>query len=81
MARLFRVFTLERGLIASSLAILAGGALIAVVFARWWASGFGALDSAHTLRLVIPGVTLFMIGVQTAFGSFFLSLLGLSRKR
>ena len=79
-SRLYKFFTLERGLIAGCAACLAGLALIAAVILQWSSSGFGALDSSRTLRLVIPGTTLLMLGVQTVFGSFFLSLLGMSRK-
>ena len=47
---------------------LAGLILIAVAFKEWSAVGFGALDYSHTMRLVIPGVTLAAIGFQTNSG-------------
>jgi hypothetical protein len=46
----------------------------------WQARHFGALDFAHTMRLVIPAVLFLTLGVQTIFGSFFLSVLGLRRR-
>jgi hypothetical protein len=32
------------------------------------------------LRLTLPSATLFMLGVEVIFASFFLSLLGLNRR-
>jgi hypothetical protein len=46
----------------------------------WLSAGFGPLDYRSTMRLVIPGVTLAALGVQTVFSSFFLSLLGMPRQ-
>ena len=46
----------------------------------WRLAGFGPLDYAHTMRWVIPGVTLVALGVQTVLGSFFASVLGMARK-
>jgi hypothetical protein len=43
-------------------------------------TGFGDLDYAHTMRLVVPGVTLTALGFQTVLSSFFVSILGLHRR-
>jgi glycosyltransferase involved in cell wall biosynthesis len=72
--------TLEKGLLAGALAFLAGLLLLAYATAQWRAVGFGNLDYARTMRLVIPGVTLSALGFQTALSSFFLSILGLHRR-
>ena len=77
---MFKVFTLERGLIAGAFSALIGATLIGIATFSWIQTGFGALDSHHTLRLVVPGVLFLMLGVQTILGSFFLSILGLKRK-
>jgi glycosyltransferase involved in cell wall biosynthesis len=78
--RFFKVFNLERGLVAGALVTVAGIALLAVVLYRWWAQGFGPLDYRATLRLTIPGVMFTSLGVQTILFSFFASILGLRRR-
>jgi glycosyltransferase involved in cell wall biosynthesis len=80
MERVFRVATLERGLAAGALAMLVGAALLAIALDQWRLVHFGALDYAHTMRYVIPGVTLTTLGVQTVLSSFFISILGLRRQ-
>ena len=77
--RLYRFFTLERGLMFGGTIGICGLALIAVAFNEWRVVQFGALDYRHTLRLVLPGVLLLTLGVQAVFASFFLSILGLRR--
>ncbi len=72
--------TLERGLVAGLLALVAGGGLITGAAAQWQAVDYGALDYAVTMRWVIPGVTLAALGCQTLFASFFLSVLRMARK-
>lgn len=76
---LFRYVTLETGIVAGSLLFLAGMGLSIYGFTSWSATSFGPLDPSVTLRLVIPAVTLIMIGLQTILSSFFLSILGLER--
>jgi hypothetical protein len=83
--RLMRVFnryvTLERGMIAGVTSFVAGLGLLAGAVSQWWTAGFGALDYPHTMRWVIPGVTLAALGFQTIFSSFFISILRMARKR
>jgi len=43
-------------------------------------ASFGTLDYAQTMRLVVPGVTLTALGFQTILSSFFVSILGMSRR-
>ncbi|OLE98005.1 MAG: dolichol-P-glucose synthetase [Cyanobacteria bacterium 13_1_20CM_4_61_6] len=71
---------LERGLIVGVSLILTG--LVCSVYSVWtWKrASFGILDSAHTLRIIIPAITALIIGVQIVFSSFFLSVLGLRRR-
>ena len=72
--------SLERGLIFGSVALLAGVGLLLGAVAQWQAAGFGRLDYAHTMRWVIPGVTLTALGFQTVLASFFVAVLGWYRK-
>lgn len=69
-----RWFTLERGIVVGAMLLLGGVGLVASVGARWLASDFGELPrSDHGFAIV--GLTTAVIGMQTIFSSFFLSLL------
>ncbi|HTL59594.1 MAG TPA: glycosyltransferase family 2 protein [Candidatus Limnocylindrales bacterium] len=78
--RFFRFFTLEKGLLLSGLAVTGGLALLCGVTATWALGGFGPLDYAHTMRFVIPGVTLVTLGVQTILSSLMISIMSLAAK-
>ncbi len=77
----FRVVNLERGAMAGLLAALAGLGLMACVFWTWRGTEFGRLDYASTMRWAIPGATLTALGIQTILSGFFVSILGMNRKR
>jgi glycosyltransferase involved in cell wall biosynthesis len=72
--------SLEIGAGLGALAILVGLLLLALAVNKWRGAGFGALDYASTMRLVVPGVTLTALGFQTVLSSFFISVLGLRRR-
>jgi glycosyltransferase involved in cell wall biosynthesis len=72
LERLRRRIHLEHGLLLGGALLAGGAALLLVVFVRWAHAGFGALADEYPTAL---GVTLFGLGVQTIFGSFFLALL------
>jgi len=79
--RLFdRWVTLETGLAASSLALLAGACLVGHVILAWSAAGFHGLAYGDTMRWMIPGVLFVVLGAEGVFGSFLLSLLGVRRR-
>jgi glycosyltransferase involved in cell wall biosynthesis len=80
MQRLFQRIDLERGLLAGAAAMAFGIVLLGTVVLKWWDAGFGRLDYPTTLRWTITGFTLTSLGLQTVFGSFFLSILGLKRR-
>jgi hypothetical protein len=54
--------------------------LLGLAIHKWYAAGYGPLDYPSTMRLVIPGATLFALGFQTVLGGFFVSMLGMSRR-
>ena len=81
LQRAFKVFTLERGVVAGLLASLAGLAFIAVPVWLWLRSGLGDLNPETTLRPMIVGSTLLAVGIETVLMSFVLSMLGMERKR
>jgi hypothetical protein len=80
MSRLFRIVNLERGAATGAAMTLVGLILLVTAVNQWRLSGFGPLDYSHTMRRVIPGVTLTALGFQTVLSSFFLSILGMRRK-
>jgi glycosyltransferase involved in cell wall biosynthesis len=80
LTRMSRYMTLEVGLIAGVLLILAGAGAWVLGLEYWRIRQFGALDPEKTLRIVIPGVVCFTLGFQVVLSSFFLSVLGLSRR-
>jgi hypothetical protein len=80
MMRLFDYVNLERGILASVLLCAGGSVLLAMAVLAWSEAGFGPLDYARTMRLVIPGAMLVALGFQSLLGSFFLSILGMKRR-
>jgi glycosyltransferase involved in cell wall biosynthesis len=80
LARFFEIATLERGLVLSALAMLVGSTLLLLAMNRWRLADFGALEYSATMRLVIPGTTVFALGFQTVLSSFLLSMLGIARR-
>jgi glycosyltransferase involved in cell wall biosynthesis len=80
LTRMFRYVTLEVGLVAGALLILAGAGAWVLGLEYWRIRHFGALDPEKTLRIVIPGVVCFTLGFQVVLSSFFLSVLGMSRR-
>jgi hypothetical protein len=77
LRRVLALFSLERGIVAGLLIAAAGLGFLAAAILKWRAAGFGIISYPESLRLVIPAVTCMMLGVQTLFSSFFLSILEL----
>ena len=75
--RLFRYFTLERGILLGFILMIGGGWLILEAFLKWHQVHFGNLSYSENMRYLVPGATLTIFGIQTMFTSFFLSVLGL----
>ena len=73
-------FSLEVGIALGLGALVVGGGLFVSAFLAWRSAGFGPMSAELTISRVIPAVTLGMIGVQTIFGSFLLSMIGLMPK-
>ena len=80
MQKAFKILNLERGLIIGLLLLIVGVALAIYGFIHWGSSDFGALDARDAIRLAVPAATLSVLGFETIMGSFFLSVLGLSRR-
>ena len=80
MDKVFEFINLEKCLIMGGTSLACGLALLLAAVAEWRAKQFGPLNYTHTMRWVIPGVTLVTFGFQTIFSSFMLNILGLRRK-
>jgi glycosyltransferase involved in cell wall biosynthesis len=79
--RLFDHLYLERGLLAGFALFLIGVGLNTWLVFFWVGQDLGPLDVLVTLRIALWGFLAMFLGVQTIFGSFFLSMLGLSHRR
>jgi glycosyltransferase involved in cell wall biosynthesis len=77
LTRLFKVFTLEKGMVAGLAVLLTGMVLLAHAVWIWRQTGYGMLSTEDNLRRVIPAATLVILGIQGIFASFFMSVLGL----
>jgi hypothetical protein len=80
LIRAFRSINLETGLILGTMSALIGAAFLTRAVLNWRAVGFGQLDYAQSLRLVIPGALFVLLGAQAFFGSFFLGILGMQKR-
>ena len=77
--RLLGVWSLERGLLAGFLLMLAGVAGLILSFVEWHGAHFGTLNYRTALRVVVPSVTALILSCQMILGTFFLSILGIRR--
>jgi hypothetical protein len=68
---------LEHGLLFGGLLLLVGLVIAGVVLTLWLQRGLGVLREE---RLALFGLALIVLGLQTIFGAFFLSILGLRRR-
>jgi len=80
LEKLFRYVTLEVGLLVGTVLMAAGLGLSFYAVGFWGTRHFGMLDYSHTMRLVIPASQFLIVGAQTVFSSFFLSVLELRRR-
>lgn len=78
--RLGGKFRLERGLLIGFLVLLAGLIAAVLSFWRWREQGWGDLDPAEQLRIVIPAALGLILGSWAVLASFFLSILGMDKR-
>ncbi len=72
-----RHFNLEKGLVLGIIVFLVGSTLVLMIFGEWFFSYFGPL---YRIRESVFAMTLMVMGLQTMFSSFFISLLFLEKK-
>jgi len=80
MDKVFKYVNLELGLLTGVLLTALGLGESLYAFSHWRATHFGPLPYVVTMRVVIPAALMIILGVQTIFSSFFLSVLGLRRR-
>ncbi|PTY02360.1 dolichol-P-glucose synthetase [Verrucomicrobia bacterium LW23] len=77
---MFEYIYLEVGLVVGLVMVAIGIAACSTVYFTWQSHAFGSLNVEETMRVFIPGMTCIIVGVQTIFASFFLSILGLPQR-
>lgn len=80
MTRFFQIVNLERGLVLAVGTLTLGLLLLLAAVNIWRKTGYGSLDYAQTMRLVVPGAMLTALGFQTVLFSFLVSMLGMRRR-
>lgn len=76
LEKIWKMFRLEKGILAGLILFIVGLAAGTYVFLVWVITGFGELNQA---RLGLLGVFFMILGIQIIFSSFFLSLLGIPK--
>ena len=79
--KVFELLNLERGILAGAFLLLTGLGLNLWLVREWYGRDLGPLEVQTSMRYALWGFTTIVLGVQTIFGSFFLSMLGMSRLR
>jgi len=81
LTKIFRFLSLEVGLVIGGVLVLCGLAGSVYALSDWSSQSFGSLDPVRTLRVVAPAILVLALGGESILASFFLSVLGLRRKR
>lgn len=76
--RFYRYANIETASVFGILVVLLGGAIYLGIFAKWLKSHLGALNE---VKNAILGLTLVVLGIQTVFSAFMLSILGIRRRQ
>lgn len=80
LTRAFRVFNLEKGLLAGATLLVAGIGIASYAFYVSSRAGVGLMSPVVPVRLVAAVIVSLTLGVEIIFSSFFLSILGVGRK-
>ncbi|GAA2080130.1 glycosyltransferase family 2 protein [Pseudolysinimonas kribbensis] len=72
--------SVESSVLVGVIAFVVGLGIAVAQFIAWAASGFGALDTAQTVRLAVPGALLMILGAQTIMAGMFLGILSIDHK-
>lgn len=75
--KLYRYVTIEKASLVGTAIVLLGVFIYIKIFLKWINTGFGALNE---IKNSIVALTLIIVGIQTVFSSFMLSILGIKEK-
>ncbi len=75
--KIYKYITIEKASITGLVITLSGVIIYITIFVKWLESGFGALQETKNS---VVALTLIVIGIQTIFSSFMLSILGIKEK-
>ena len=78
--RVFRLFSLEKGLVAGAALLLLGIGIASYSAYIWNLAGFGPMNPFVLVRLVAAALASITLGVQIILSSFFVSILRLARR-
>ena len=79
--KMFRFFTLERGLLIGLVISLTGAIIMLNNFLSWSSTGFSDLEPSFFVRRILSGILPFALGVQIIIFSFIFSILGIKGKK
>jgi glycosyltransferase involved in cell wall biosynthesis len=80
LTRAFRIFNLEKGLLAGTVLLATGISVAGYSFYLWNRTGFGPMNPVILVRLVAAVIVSATLGIEIIFASFFLSIMGVGRK-
>jgi glycosyltransferase involved in cell wall biosynthesis len=75
--KIFKFFTLERGLLVGIVISLTGAIVMVINFLSWSSIGFSDLVPSLFVRRILSGILPFALGVQIIIFSFIFSILGI----
>jgi glycosyltransferase involved in cell wall biosynthesis len=78
--KIFHSLSMEHGLITGVILLLLGGGGVCYSLMVWMHQAFGPLVPTQMMRILIPSITVIVLGMQIIFSSFFMSLLTLTLK-
>ncbi len=77
LEKLFKYITIEKASVVGLLVSIAGIIIYFIIFYKWVNSSFGSMDE---IKNSIIALTCIVLGVQTIFSSFMMSILGIKEK-
>lgn len=80
-AWLTRFVNTDRLALAAAVSFLAGGSLFGHAMTKWASLGFGTLAEPHIPRVVVLGLTLVVVALQSVFSAFLLGILEIPVRR
>jgi glycosyltransferase involved in cell wall biosynthesis len=72
--------SLELGLVIGSIVTIVGVLFYVYALVLWEKTNFGPLNYPYVIRITLLGTTFIVLGIQTFFTSFIISLLGIDTK-